>query len=607
MRVIRNQIKGEPIAVNVVETPDDLPAFKEFIERNRQLLGWDTETTGLDWWNWDRDFRVRLAQFGNASESYVLPVERGPVYGRAARWALWAAERLVAHNGTFDRHVAKVSWDVPLEALSRKSWDSKLTGHLVDGRGAKGGGPSMKLEDQVGWYISAEDGKRIKGSMAELAKDLKTTKAQVFKEVPLDHPTYLLYAGTDPMWAYRLLAVHWSKIKTRTRPLIPWEHQLSHITGEMEHLGVLLDEEYAKKCVEQLQAEEDHWKEVAHSLGVQKIGSGRQIAEALLRDGVKLKDRTPSGEWATGESVLKEIDHPLCEAIIKGKAASKKRSTWFENALANVDSRGRVHPSINSLEARTSRMSITGAFPAQTVPAKDSFVRHMFLAEEGDVWCAIDYGNMELRGLAGWSQDRTMLRAFHENLDLHDMTATAAFGPMPKGGGHHPKRKAGKGTNYTVCFGGGWNAVHTQWGIPPEDAKKAVKAFWEAYPRAKKLSNKLMEQARRQGGIYTATGRWVPVDQERPYAALNYFVQGSCRDITARALIQLHGAGMSPYMRLPVHDEIVFSFPQQQAEELAQEAKRLMEFTVGGLQLPADPEIGERSWGSVIDAENSKH
>lgn len=607
MRVIRNQIKGEPITINVVDSPDDLPAFKDFVESNRRLLGWDTETTGLDWWNWDRDFRVRLAQFGNASESYVLPVEREPVFGHAARWALWAAERLVAHNGTFDRHVAKVSWDVPMEALARKSWDSKLTGHLVDGRGPKGGGPSMKLEDQVGWYISAEDGKRIKGSMAELAKELKTTKARVFKEVPLDHPTYLLYAGADPMWTYRLLAAHWTKIKARTRPLIPWEHQLAHITAEMEHLGVLLDEEYAKECVEQLRAEEDRWKEVARSLGVENIQSGRQIAEALLRDGVKLKDRTPSGEWATGESVLKEIDHPLCEAIIKGKAASKKRTTWFENALANVDSRGRVHPSINSLEARTSRMSITGAFPAQTVPAGDSYVRHMFLAEEEDLWCAIDYGNMELRGLAGWAQDPTMLKAFHENLDLHDMTATAAFGPMPEGGGHHPKRKAGKGTNYTVCFGGGWNAVHTQWDIHPEDAKKAVKAFWEAYPRAKKLSNKLMEQARRQGGIYTATGRWVPVDQERPYAALNYFVQGSCRDITARALIQLHEAAMIPYARLPVHDEIVFSFPRRQADDLAQEARRLMEFTVGGLLIPADPEIGKRSWGSVIDAENSKH
>jgi DNA polymerase-1 len=60
-------------------------------------------------------------------------------------------------------------------------------------------------------------------------------------------------------------------------------------------------------------------------------------------------------------------------------------------------------------------------------------------------------------------------------------------------------------------------------------------------------------------------------------------------------------------MRLPIHDEIVFSFPKDKAKELIEKAARIMEFVFKGLLVPADGEIGERSWGSVLELEDSKH
>jgi DNA polymerase-1 len=71
--------------------------------------------------------------------------------------------------------------------------------------------------------------------------------------------------------------------------------------------------------------------------------------------------------------------------------------------------------------------------------------------------------------------------------------------------------------------------------------------------------------------------------------------------------LKLDAAGFTPYMRLPIHDEIVFSFPRNEAKEMAREAAKLMEFTVQGLLIPADAEIGEQSWGSVLELEESKH
>src|SRR5690606_32063674 len=341
--------------------------------------------------------------------------------------------------------------------------------------------------------------------------------------------------------------------------------------------------------------------DLAAEWGVDLIGSSEQIISALEGLGFKLTKRTkpteahPKGQLSTDESVLKSIDHPLTEAILKAKSAEKKRSTWFENILKNLSREGRVHVSINSCQARSARMTVTGAIAAQTLPAGTGYVRHAFLAEEGHVSATCDYQSMELMFLAAESGDRRMLKAYKEGEDLHDITAAGAFGPMgwdPASGEHHPKRKAGKGTNYTVVFGGGWNAVSTQWDISEEDAKTAVKAFWETYPATRKLSDKYTNEAKRNGFIYTGTGRRILTDERRPYAGMNYRIQSTCRDITARALIELDKAGFTPFMRLPVHDEIVFSFPKERAEELTKKAAQIMQFVYKGLLIPADGEIG---------------
>lgn len=673
MKTIRADVKG-PIRIYVVETPEDLPHFYQFVNENEDFLGFDTETTGgFNWWDAPDNYGCRLAQFGNWDTAFVLPVELGEVYVQAMKWALGKVKRLSAQNRGFDFHVIESCFGVDPFPLIKKTWDTKILAHLVDGRAVKEGGIGLKLEELVKHYVDPGLGARIKGSMNEIAKDLnsqkevvgfkardkdkvthefrfsdrpgltkeelkaegysyirefkegiygKVTKDTVWGKVPLFHGGYNLYAGMDPIFAYRLVKILFPLIprKSLAYGLIGWEHRLHWVTYQMERTGYLVDVPYVKMRIEELKEEEAKWRAVAAEWGVDLIGSSDQIITALEKIGHKFgKDakRTkpteahPKGQLSTDESVLSSIDHPLTEAILKAKSAEKKRGTWFENILKNLSREGRVHVSINSCQARSARMTVTGAIAAQTLPAGTGYVRHAFLAEEGQVSATVDFASMELMFLAADSGDKRMLKAYKEGEDLHNITAAGAFGLMGWDPNNHeekhPKRKAGKGTNYTVCFGGGWNAVSTQWDISEEDAKKAVKGFWDTYPATKKTSNKCSDEARRNGYIYTVTGRRVLTDESRPYAGMNYRIQSSCRDITARAIIELDRAGFTPYMRLPVHDEIVFSFPKDRAEELAAEAARIMEFVYNGLKIPADYEIGDRSWGSCLDKEGSKH
>lgn len=598
MKVLHYKIKRQEVRINVVEDSSDLDVFQSWIAKN-PILGFDTETTGLNWWDGDRGFRVRLVQFGNGIESWVLPVELGEPFQQAARWAIQQAERLIAHNAIFDEHVVEVGLGIPLERIAPKIICTKITAHLVDPRQVKEGGPGLKLEELTAHYIDETVAEEVKGSMVMIARKYKTTKAKIWPVVELFDDDYNLYAGMDPILAYRLFHVTWPMVRARTKAkgLFSWEHRLNHVTGLMERTGYLVDEEYASLRVAELAAEEAKWVEEARRWGVENVNSDKQLIEAFQGFGYKLTKKTKKGNWSMNAEVLDSIDHPLAEAVKKATKAAKWRTTWFENALNGRDSQGRVHPSINSIQARTARMSITGSVPAQTFPSGTGYVRHTFLADEDEVSVTIDFANMELRFLAAMSEDPVMVEAFLNGKDLHQITADAAG----------VERKVGKMGNFLIVFGGGWKALKEQAHVSEEVARRTIEAFNSTYTWVDKLSKKLSDQARRQGGIYTVTGRWLPVDRSRAYSALNYYIQSGSRDITARALLNLHAAGFTPYMRLPIHDEIVFSFPKERAEGMTREAARIMEFTIREVLIPADGEIGDRSWGSVMELEDSKH
>ncbi|MGJ3559596.1 DNA polymerase [Streptomyces sp. INA 01156] len=435
----------------------------------------------------------------------------------AAIWALRTARRLIAHNGTFDQHVSERTLGITLEELAPKMLDTKIFAHLVDPRQVKEFGPGLKLEELVKYYIDPVAAEEVKGSMTAIAKRYKVKKEQIWSLVDTWDEEYLLYAGTDPIWAYRLLHILMPKVLP-----FPGEGTDRLGTPARPHHdpdgadGYLVDREYAEMRIAELKVEEEKWVKVA-SQWVENVNSDKQLIAAFQALGFKLTKKTPKGNLSMDAEVLDSIDHPLAEAVKKATKAAKWRKTWFEAAINGMDSEGRVHASINSVGARTARMSISGAIAAQTFPAEDGYVRHAFLAEEGHVTVSIDFGNMELRVMAAASNDPIMLKAFYADEDLHNITAIAAFGPMKPGQTKHDKRSAGKGTNFAIGFGGTWRAVTDGFGVPEDDAKRAVDAFWATYLGVGRLADKLKDEARRTGYIYTATGRRLPVDRRRLY------------------------------------------------------------------------------------------
>lgn len=593
MRQHHQNVDGSIATINVVETEDDLGGFREFVKRNRRVLAVDSETTGLDIYS--DTFTCRVVQFGTEHESWIVPVERGNAFRMYAASALRVCESLILHNASFDLQVFDRYLGVSMDKLWPKVTDTKILAHLVDPRGRQEGGIGHSLEDVTRHYIDADVADTVKTLMATLARNHKTTKDKIWRVVEFDNPMYQLYSGMDTILAARLVRKLIPLVPAASEKLVEYEHKVAQVCSIMERTGFLLDVEYAELLSAQLTDSEVYHGWRAEQLGCKNVNSTEQVADALEARGVKIIERTPSGKRKVDKVLLERLvsqGDELAEAVVEAKKARKWRTTWVDGFLKARDSNDRCHASINSLRARTARMSITG-IPAQTLPAGDSMIRRCFLADPGQLIASVDYKAQELRVLAGLSGDEVMQKAFVTGADLHQITADSSG----------VDRKVGKTVNFAYVYGSGPRNIADQCGIGIDIARQVIAGFEKSYPKVKTLSQRLQREAIANGYVTTPFGRRLPVDANKPYAALNYVVQSTSRDITCRGLLRLHEAGITPYLRLPIHDEVLASVPEANADKAAAKIGRLMAEDFKGVFIGTDPEVGKRSWGSLYGAD----
>ena len=592
---LRQKIGGEEVAVNVVEFPEDLDGFRSFVRANRRCLAVDTETTGLDIYS--TTFKCRLVQFGNRSEAWVLPVELGDRLVYEVKEALSVINKIVLQNASYDLQVLDRCFDIEMETLWPKVLDTQILAKLVDPRPYSSGGFGHSLEELIREFIDKDLADEVKGLMTKLAHEHKTTKARIWSEIDLFHPEYLLYAGMDTIFTSRVCSKLAPLIPSVSNDLIPYEHKIAEICSYIDRRGFQLDEQYTQSLSDRWLREQELWEALALTkYGVESVNSAEDVAEALQEMGVTGIPRSPNtGKRLVDKELLGRLieeGNMLAALVSEAKKLGKWRSTWVQKFLDTRDADGRCHTFINPLQARTSRMSITG-IPAQTLPASDSLVRRCFVAESGHSITSVDYQTQELRVLAALSGDPTMIKAFESNDDLHQITADASG----------VSRKVGKMANFLTVYGGGPTKLAEQAHIDIDTATKVLDGFARTYPGVSRYSKKLTSIAKDVGYVTTSVGRRLPVDRSRSYSALNYMIQSTSRDVTCRALIRLHEAGFTPYIRLPIHDEIVASIPTEHAEWGANKIAELMAEQMGPVLIGTEPEVGKRSWGSLYGGE----
>jgi len=617
VKIYNYQIAGDPVRVYVPEAPVDLKAFETWLRvaEKRGPIALDTEASGLDVYS--TGYRLRTVQFGDRNAGWVIHWERGGAFREAALKALRSVPRFLVHNAPFDWAVIDRHASVSLESLAPRTTDTRILAALVDPRQPQEGGRGTALKPLSAWYIdpSAPD---TQADLTAVFRSHGLTKGDGFARIPLDDPTYNLYAGLDVILTARLEPVllrELDRLEVRPR-LIQYEHEIARICAVMQRAGMLLDVPYTKALATRLAEEEERYAAVALAYGVENINAPRQVADALIKMGEDLRERTKTGGVKVDKAVLLRLadldrdwkrlgqrePNPLADAIIRSKRAGKWRTAYAETFLEVLDADGRVHPFINSLQARTGRMSITR--PAlQTLPSSDQTIRRCLLAEPGHVMVSTDFQAIEMRVLAALADVKKMKDGFvngGSDFDIHMYTAR-----LIKGDAATVKdRKLFKGAGFGKVYGGGVRTLARQTGTTEEEMRRVIEAYDREYPEIRRASARWQRQARETGLVHVSiTGRRLPLDRDRMYAIVNYACQSVARDCLGQSLIDLEAAGLLPYLRLPIHDEVVASVPEREAPEIAREIARCMTFDLRGVPIVADSDIGKRSWGSLYGAD----
>ncbi|MFJ8386238.1 DNA polymerase [Streptomyces sp. NPDC094438] len=618
MLTYRHPVADDVVRVHVPATTEELDAFTRWAQeaiRSGRPIALDTETSGLAVFS--PGYRLRTIQFGDALDAWVIHWERGGHFRRAALQVLARAPQFLIHNAGFDWLVLDQHAGIPLEELAPRTRDTRVLAMLLDPRQPQEGGIGAALKPLSAYYVdpTAPD---TQGDLTSVFRSLGLTKADGFARIELDHPTYNLYAGLDCVYTARLyprLLAELDRLDVR-KQLVDYEHQIARMCAVMQRRGLLVDQEYAKSLADRLAAEADWHKTRAARYGVGKIGSGAQIVEALTAMGERLTERTKGGALSTDKNVLlplADLDrdwqrigardpNPLADAVLRSKRAKKWGEDYAERFATGLSAAGRIHASINPLQARTGRMSVSGP-PLQQLPSGDHVIRRAILAEPGHVMVSTDFQAVEMRVLAALADVRRMKEGFQSGgakFDIHMFTAQ-----LVKGAGATDKdRKLFKGAGFSNVYGGGVTTTARQTGADEESMRRAFAEYGRAFPEIKRASARWQREARATGMVtVSATGRRMPLDRDRTYAVVNYQCQSAARDLLGQAMLNAEAAGLLEYCRLPIHDELLASVPAGEAQEIAREFEKAMTMDLFGVPIVATADIGGRSWGSLYGAD----
>lgn len=589
-----HSLSGSLVDIHYVQDSSDLDRFEEFCRMPRRIMAVDTETTGLDIYS--AGFGLRLVQFGDEHQAYVL---RYDLFKGAIKKALAELPLLLFHNATFDLLVLDHFGVIRLEESFPKAHDTRTLAHLLDPRADNEGGIGHHLKGLSTVYVSGDapdSQKELHAIFRKRGWKLKTGEG--WAKIEIDNPTYVLYAGLDVILTARLFEVIGPACVARGyNRLIEFERKVSALLAILERRGMLVDVEWARNMVKVYDDRRDIAVAKCAEFGIENVESTAQVIKALEGSGAVLLERTPKGAPKVDKAVLEALTaagNPVAATITEAKQALKYRTAYVDSVLELRDARDRIHPKINGLQARTARMSVSRP-PFQQLPSGDWMIRRMILADRGKHIISCDYAQVEMRVLAALAEEEIMKQAIADGVSLHVVTAKLMFGDD-----YTPLQyKLSKNTGFGRVFGGGAKTLARQAGVTMDVANSTINLYDKTYPGLKRYSRKLVERARSSGSrsVTTPSGRYLPLDGDRLYAATNYMVQSTARDVLCQALLELDAAGLSDHILLPIHDEVLGQADVGDAQEVADAIAEVMSMDFMGVRLDAEPDVYGPSWG----------
>jgi DNA polymerase I len=398
-------------------------------------------------------------------------------------------------------------------------------------------------------------------------------------------------------------------------PLVP-------ILAKLERTGIAVDLSVLDEIRDRLDARLADYEARVYQLAGEEfnIGSNPQLQQILFEKLRLPKTKRIKTGYTTDHNALVQLattdPHPILDALIGYREVAKLKNTYVDTLPKLVDkSSGRIHAQFNQLIASTGRLSSQNPnvqnIPIRTEAGRE--IRRAFVAApESEGLLVADYAQIEFRVLAHLAGDEALVAAFLGGEDVHATVAGMVWG-LPPDQVDRDLRARVKMVTYGLAYGLSAYGLAQGIGIPPDEARALMDAYFERFGKVKAYLDATVTQARRDGYTSTILGRrrYLPdlasdSRQRRQMAermALNAPIQGSAADLIKMAMVAVDRAmteeGLASRMVLQVHDELVFEVAPGEGERLAELVRREME-GVYQLKVPLEVSMATgRSWAEA--------
>ncbi len=409
----------------------------------------------------------------------------------------------------------------------------------------------------------------------------------------------LNYAAEDSDVVLALYKLYYEKLikEKKLRIYEKFEKSLIKALVYIEDEGIIVNSETLNKISDQLKTKIVKLENKIYSIANEEfnIGSPKQLGEILF-DKLEIGGgkRSKNGSWQTSVEILNKLSFEgveIADYILDWRHFSKLKNTYTSNLIDQINPKtNRIHTCYSMVGTNTGRLSSSSP-NLQNIPIRTDegkLIRTAFEAKDKYYLLSMDYSQIELRLISHIADEKHMIEAFNNNLDIHTDTASKVFNIDIKNVNKQLRRRA-KAINFGIIYGISPFGLAKQLKCSNTEAKQFIDEYFKRFPNILEYMKMIKKKLYENGYVETLFGRRIYIDYTqvknqnlRLFAerqAINAPIQGTAADIIKIAMIKIINNKLSSDVKilLQVHDELLFEVPEEKINETIFHYKNIME------------------------------